>query len=123
MPALTGIRVRSSVYGLAAVDDRGRVMAHVVVGALGWEPGTRLAIREHCGLVIATEDSSGSAAVTGHGHLRLPAPVRRYCGLDAGCRVLLVADPSKGRVVMHPAAMVDAMITREYAAIFGGEAP
>jgi bifunctional DNA-binding transcriptional regulator/antitoxin component of YhaV-PrlF toxin-antitoxin module len=122
MPALAGVRERASVYGLAAVDDRGRVMAHLVVGALGWEPGTRLAIHERGGLVVVTADPSGTAAVTGQGHLRLPAPVRRYCGLDAGCRILLVGDPSKSRVVMHPAAMVDAMITREYAAIFGGEA-
>jgi hypothetical protein len=39
MAALIGSRVRSTVYGLAAVDARGRVADEVIMRALGWRAG------------------------------------------------------------------------------------
>jgi hypothetical protein len=58
------------VYGLAAVDCRGRVADRAVVHALGWTPGTRLDIRETRGLPVIRTDTHGVFSVTTQGHLR-----------------------------------------------------
>ncbi|WP_345535875.1 hypothetical protein [Phytohabitans rumicis] len=61
-------------------------------------------------------------AVTGLGHVRLPAVVRHRCDLAGGDRVLLAADRAQGRLVVHPPVMLDAMVDQLYAAVLGGEA-
>ena len=48
--------------------------------------------------------------------------MRHWCGLTPGARVLLVAEPDEGRLVIHPTASLDAMITRVYAEVLGGDA-
>jgi bifunctional DNA-binding transcriptional regulator/antitoxin component of YhaV-PrlF toxin-antitoxin module len=60
--------------------------------------------------------------VTPRGHLRLPAPVRHWCGLTPGSRVLLVAEPDESRLVIHPPTSLDEMIARHYADVLGGDA-
>jgi hypothetical protein len=121
LPRVQAARERSSVYGFAVVNDRGRIAAHPIVQALEWQPGTPLSIREHAGLVVVTVDPVGVCRLTGEGHVRLPVTIRRWCGLEPGCRVLLVADPDEGRLVVHPAAALDAMISRHHADVFGGD--
>jgi hypothetical protein len=121
LPRVPAARERSSVYGFAVVNDRGRIAAQPIVQALGWQPGTPLSIREQAGLVVVTADPSGGSRLTGEGHVRVPVTIRRWCGLEAGCRVLLVADPADARLVVHPAAALDAMISRHHADVFGGD--
>jgi hypothetical protein len=123
MPRLPAVRVRSSAYGFAVLNDRGRIAARSVLGVLGWVPGTRVVVRERGGLVVVTADGGGAARLTPEGHLRVPASARRWCGLRAGSEVLLVADPAEQRLVIHPAALLDAMVTVRHAEVFGGEAP
>jgi hypothetical protein len=118
---LASPRARSTVYGLAAIDDRGRVAEAMVIRALGWAAGTRLDVRETGGLVLVRADRHGVFSVTGRGHLRLPATVRHWCGLVPGDRVLLAADPADGLLVVHPLAALDAMITQLHASVLGGD--
>src|SRR5262245_8940612 len=122
MPPLAPLGDRSMVYGTAAMDCNGRVTDATVFGALGWAPGTRLSIREHGGLLLVTADRRGVFGTTGQGHLTLPATVRHWCGLVAGDRVLLAADPARGLLVVHPPAAVDAMIAQFHAGVLGGVA-
>jgi hypothetical protein len=98
------------VYGLAAMDCRGRLADRAVLAALGWVAGTRLDFRQTAGLLLVSTHPHGVFEVTGQGHLRLPAAVRRCCGLTAGDRVLLAADPTRGLLVVHPPAALDAMV-------------
>jgi hypothetical protein len=109
------------VYGFAVVNDRGRIAAQPVIQAMGWQPGTPLEIRDTAGLILIIADPDGASRVSGDGHLRLPAVVRHWCGLTPHSRVLLVAEPAEGRLVVHPAASLDAMVTQAHAAIFSGE--
>ncbi|WP_344140090.1 AbrB/MazE/SpoVT family DNA-binding domain-containing protein [Luedemannella flava] len=104
---------------IATADVRGRVSARVVLDALGWMAETRIAMREQCGLVVAIADVDGQAAVSALGRLQLPLPVRRRCRLDAGTRVLRVADPSRARLVLPPVASLEVMINCYYAEVFG----
>lgn len=111
----------SPVCGMAAIDCNGRLADAIVIPSLGWVAGTRLDIRVSGGLVLLAADPHAVFRVTRPGQVRLPATVRHWCGLVPGTRVLLVADA--GRLIVHPPAVLHAMITQFHATVFGGEAP
>jgi bifunctional DNA-binding transcriptional regulator/antitoxin component of YhaV-PrlF toxin-antitoxin module len=107
---------------MTAIDRDGRLAAVGVVAALGWRQGTRLDIRLRGGLVLITADPHAVFRVTRPGHVRLPATVRHWCRLSAGSRVLIVADPVAGRLVVYPPATLRTMITVFHAVALDGEA-
>ena len=117
-----GGRGGAAVYGVAAVDCRGRIADHVVMTALGWTPGMRWSLREDRGLVLVAADPRGVFSVTRQGHVRLPVAVRRWCALTPGDRVLLVADPEQGALAVFPPAALDAMVSQCHRGLFGGDA-
>lgn len=123
LPAVPAPRERGLVYGLAAVDARGRVADQAVLRALGWAPGTRLAIRETRCLLIIQTDARGVFKITRQGHLRLPAPVRHCSSLLPGDRVLLTAEPARGVLIVHPPAVIDDMIAHCHATRLDGDLP
>jgi hypothetical protein len=88
---------------------------------LGWRPGARLCAREQAGLIRFTADPAGTVTVTAHGQLRLPVGLRRWCHLEAGAQILIVADPLAGHLIIHPMPAVDVMVARQHADIFGGD--
>jgi hypothetical protein len=100
------------VYGLAAVDDRGRVADRVVLRSLGWAAGLRLGIHETAGVLAVTADPDGGYRITNQGNLRLPAALRHRCGLAPGDRVLLAADADRSRLVIYPPAALDHALAR-----------
>jgi hypothetical protein len=61
-------------------------------------------------------------AVTGQGHVRLPAVVRHWSALTAGDRVLLAADAAEGLLVVHPPTAPDLMVGQLHATVLGGDA-
>ncbi|MDT5024699.1 MAG: hypothetical protein QOE61_1125 [Micromonosporaceae bacterium] len=109
------------MYGLARLDDKGRVADHAIVRAMGWLPGVRLDIREAGGVILVRVSGQGVFTVTGQGHVRLPATVRRWCHLEPGDRVLLTAEPAEGLLVVHPPAALDTMLTRFHEQALGGD--
>lgn len=113
-------RTAGAVYGMASMDCRGRVADRFVLKAMAWKPGRRLEIRAVQGLLVVRALADGVFAITGQGHLRLSASVRRWCGLVAGDRVFLAGDPVKGQLVVHPPAALDAMIARSHAGLLDG---
>ncbi|GHG41760.1 MULTISPECIES: hypothetical protein [Amycolatopsis] len=115
LPVVPTPRTSTVVYGLAAVDCRGRVAHHAVITALGWLPGIRLDIHESCGLLVLRPDAQGVFSVTNEGHLRLPAAVRHCCGPIPGDRVLLAADPGRDVLIVHPPAVLDALLAPRHA--------
>lgn len=119
LPSLAVARSRTNVYGLVTLNSRGRIVDRLTMKVLHWTPGLRLSIREHRGLIVVAADEQGVFKVTREGHLRLPAVVRQWCGLVAGDRVLIVAEPECGRLVVHPPAKLDEMLTEAHDAAFG----
>ena len=107
LPSLVAGRTSTVVYGLAAVDDRGRVADRVVLRSLGWSAGLRLDIDETAGVLTVTADPGGGYQITNQGNLRLPASLRHRCGLVPGDRVLLAADPDRSRLAVYPPAALD----------------
>ncbi|HEX2262652.1 MAG TPA: AbrB/MazE/SpoVT family DNA-binding domain-containing protein [Pseudonocardiaceae bacterium] len=121
LSTLSTRRASSAVYGLAAVDCRGRVADRAVVSALGWASGTRLNIRESGGLLVIRTDAHGVFSVTNQGHLRLPATVRHCCGLVPGDRVFLAADPQRDLLIVHPPAALDDLFAQRHAGLLDGD--
>lgn len=121
LPPVPPPRTTTAVHGLAAVDRRGRIADRTVLHALGWQPGTRLAIRETHRLLLIQADAHGVFSVTNQGHLRLPASIRHHCSLVPGDRVLLAAAPDRGLLVVHPPAALDDMVAQQHANPLGGE--
>jgi hypothetical protein len=80
------------VYGLAAVDCRGRIADQAVLRALGWLPGTCVEIREARGLLVIHAEPRGVFCVT----VRLPKfhPCRSSSMLilvDDSCQAIVSA--------------------------------
>jgi hypothetical protein len=121
LPSLISPRTSTVVYGLSALDNRGRVADRVVMQALGWSAGLRLDIDETGGVLTAHTAPDGAYQVTNRGHLRLPAPLRHRCGLHAGDRVLLVAEPNRSRLAIYPPAALDNFLPQQPTATTGGE--
>lgn len=112
LPSFAPRRTNDVVYGLGSVDDRGRVAEVLCPRAMGWRPGVRLLVEAHAdGHLVVCADAAGGATLTRHGHLRLPPAVRRWCGLDAGDRVLLAASPAQARLVVYPPAVLDGLLS------------
>ncbi|WP_431908928.1 AbrB/MazE/SpoVT family DNA-binding domain-containing protein [Amycolatopsis thermoflava] len=106
---------------MAAVDCRGRVADRAALTALSWTPGTRLDIREARGLLLIRRDDHGVFNVTKQGHLRLPATVRHRCGLVPGDRVLLVTDPERDLLILHPPAALDDLLAQRHTEALSGD--
>ncbi|WP_240325221.1 AbrB/MazE/SpoVT family DNA-binding domain-containing protein [Amycolatopsis thermalba] len=106
---------------MAAVDCRGRVADRAVLTALSWTPGSRLDMREAHGLLLIRRDGHGMFKVTKEGHLRLPATVRHRCRLVAGDRVLLVTDPERDLLIVHPPAALDDLLAHRHTEVLDGD--
>jgi hypothetical protein len=120
LPTLISPRTSTVVYGLSALDDRGRVADRVIMRALGWSAGLRLDIGETAGVLTAHTTPDGAYQVTTQGHLRLPAPLRHRCGLHTGDRVLLAAEPDRSRLAIYPPAALDTLLPQQSTATTGG---
>jgi bifunctional DNA-binding transcriptional regulator/antitoxin component of YhaV-PrlF toxin-antitoxin module len=114
-------RTTAVVYGLSALDDRGRLADRTIMQVLGWSAGLRLHIEETRGLLVIRSHEQGEFHVTGQGHLRVPAPLRHRCGLQTGDRALLTADPRRDQLVVYPPAALDALIVQRTADLMDGE--
>lgn len=113
----------SAVYGMGRVDASGRVAERAVIGALGWQPGDRLAMSLIHGSVLVRPDAAGVFVLSGRPYVVLPAAVRLRCGVRVGDQVLLAARPDRGVLLVHPLAVLEAMLAEHHAALLGGERP
>lgn len=112
-------RVGTGIYGLSRLDIGGRIADRAIMAALGWTPGVRLDIRVTGGLIAVVADARGIFRVTTQRFLHLPVAARRWCELAAGERVLLAAYPQGGLLVVHPPAVLDAVVDRVHAELLG----
>lgn len=88
---------------------------------LGWCPGDLLQITVVDGAVVVHPHPAGVFVVPPRPYLVLHALVRRRCGIHAGDRLLLAADPGHGVLVVHPLAALDALLVAHHTSLAGGE--
>jgi bifunctional DNA-binding transcriptional regulator/antitoxin component of YhaV-PrlF toxin-antitoxin module len=62
------------------------------------------------GDVILVAAASSATSITAQGHLRLPLAVRRRCRISAGTRLLVVARPDSGTLVVCTMSAVHEMV-------------
>jgi bifunctional DNA-binding transcriptional regulator/antitoxin component of YhaV-PrlF toxin-antitoxin module len=108
-------------YGLARIDASGRISERPLLQLLGWRPGDRLVLTVLGRAVVVSSDPSGIVTVGARLSLVLPAPARRRCGIAAGDRILLAADPNHGVLVVHPLSTLDSLITSHHSTLLGGD--
>ncbi|MGW0894305.1 hypothetical protein [Saccharopolyspora sp. NPDC002578] len=123
VPDLAAVRSGSpTVYRIAAVDERGRIAERAVIQALGWSPGQRVRfdLLSATALVVRPE-AAGLFGLTRRGHIPLPVPVRRWCGVQAGDRVLLAASVQRGLLAIYTMSALESMINEFPLPPDGGE--
>lgn len=108
-------------YAVATLDRGGRLSARAAVRALGWPAGQRLDIRIAHDLLVVSADDEASVRLSAGGQVRISARLRRWCGLHAGERVLLAADPRRQRLVIHLPAALDAVLSTWHARVVDGD--
>ncbi len=123
MPALAAHAAGGMRYGLATVDLHGRVADRALLGTLGWIHGQRVTLTVVIESIRAVADPHGAVRIGSTGHLRLPAGLRRRCGLTTGDRVLLVVDHDTRVLVLHPPAALDALLGGHHATVLGETTP
>lgn len=112
----------AAVYGMAALDDRGRITDQVVLRALGWDPGTRIDVDVSGGVAVVAARSEGTGRVVAAGRFRLSAAVRHQLRVGPGDRVLLAAHPLASRLVICPPVALDALLPSAEPLVSGGPA-
>ncbi|MFD0576209.1 AbrB/MazE/SpoVT family DNA-binding domain-containing protein [Dactylosporangium darangshiense] len=93
-------------------------MDSALIRTLGWTTATRLRIQTCVDLIVVLADRHGVFRLGPPGYLRLPATARHWCGLRAGDRLLLAADPANSLLVVHPPAVLEEMVAGLHAARF-----
>ncbi|MEV0809453.1 hypothetical protein [Micromonospora sp. NPDC050200] len=111
-----------TVYALSAVDKSGRVADRSILRVLGWVPGTRLDIREHAGIIVASATTMVSTASV----IVVICICRWRCVGGAAWRpgTASCSPPTVAVVlVAHPLAVLDRLLAGVHVAMAGGEAP
>ncbi|MEU3768652.1 hypothetical protein AB0E55_26650 [Amycolatopsis keratiniphila] len=102
---------------IAVLDAGGRLQDRGAVAALGWSVGDRLLITLVQTSVVIHRRADGVFVMPRKPYVCLPATVRRACGVNAGARMLLVADAEHDVLVVHPEPAVQAMLRTFHAAL------
>lgn len=123
VPELPSRSASHLVYGLAVLDRYGRLAERALLHALGWTRAQALDFAVVRGSVLVVPAAAARSKIGADLYFRVPVGVRRACRLEAGDRVLLVADPVAGQLVLHPPVALDALLTAHHAAMTVGIVP
>lgn len=111
----------ATMYRIASLDGRGRVSDLAVIQALGWSRRQRVEMSISMGAILVRDHPDGTWRLTGQGHVRVPSPIRHWCDLNPGDRVLLAADPARDVLIVHTMADLDALLTARHTALLAGD--
>jgi bifunctional DNA-binding transcriptional regulator/antitoxin component of YhaV-PrlF toxin-antitoxin module len=109
------------VFDVACLDSSGRLSSRRLVRALGWRAGQRVDVAVVGPRIVVTASITGRTTVTGRGEVSVPAPSRVLSGIGPDERVLLTADPTRGVMVLHPAAWVARLLAAQPTDMPGGD--
>lgn len=118
---LTRLRQDSSLeYAIASIDGSGRIADIGIVNSMGWKVGDGLELALQNGGVLIQRSTNSTTALAEKRRLAVPVGIRRSCGIRTGDRVLLVAAPEFGFVLIHTMATLDAMVVNHHASMVAG---
>lgn len=108
MPGKHKNRRQGRRYAVVMLDSDGRLTDQQLFSQLGWTPGTRVDIGVGDGHeIVVRRDDQGISRLTARNMVLIPAPLRHWCGYNAGDPVLVVAVPSMSAVVLHSLETLD----------------
>jgi hypothetical protein len=110
----------SLLVGVAVVDRSGRVRDRVLITGLGWSAGDRLHCAVHPTALVLTLSPDGGYSIDGRDQVFIPAGARAVFGIGAGDRVVLVAVPESGTLIVHPSSVIQDVLWDYYASLPGG---
>lgn len=128
MPVLTArvqlpavVNAAELLLGMAVPSRCGRVAAQHILRALGWQPGHRLDIQPHQGVLVIASADDGRHRVGSRGALPLPASIRRMCPIGHDAPVLLAALVAHDLIVVHPVGAVARLLADLHVQVAGGD--
>ncbi|MFI7123041.1 hypothetical protein [Amycolatopsis sp. NPDC049868] len=107
------------LIGAVRIDRTGRVNERLLLRALGWNPGRRLALDTLHGLIVIAPEPSGPHAIDARGALTLPAAARHLCGIEPDRPLVLAASIREQLLIVHPGTTVAHLLTGHYRDITG----
>lgn len=120
MPVLPLVASASSLLvGMAAIDHSGRLRDKVLMSALGWRPGDRHSVDVSGRMAVLRLDPAGRFVIDSRGQVFLPAALRTLFSVGTGDRVVLVAAPGSGVLIVHSVAVVAELLAEFYAQAAG----
>jgi hypothetical protein len=102
------------MIGVAAVSHSGRVRDQVLLDALGWSPGDRLRLTVLDSTLLLHRHPEGTQVINTRGQVFLPASTRALLRIADNDRVALVAAPRQGLLMVHPCAVIGALLAGFY---------
>jgi bifunctional DNA-binding transcriptional regulator/antitoxin component of YhaV-PrlF toxin-antitoxin module len=99
---------------IAQLDGSGRLSARGLLRDLGWNPGHRLDLTVVGDIVIAGSSPTGRHCIGARGDLAIPGSARMLLGLEPGHRVVVVSAPRQGVLLVHPHALIAALLASYY---------
>ena len=112
---------RPMLYGMATLDRGGRIGDRRIMRALGWRPDEHLDVTLVDEVMLIRPHHDGRFRVPPGLLAVIPAPVRHWCALSPGDRVLLAADLERGVLVVHTTTTLDRLVLAHHATVFGGD--
>jgi hypothetical protein len=96
-------------------DRAGRLADRSSVRCMGWAPHTSVSFDLRDDMIAVVRATGSTSSITTQGHLRLPVAIRRRSRINAGSRLLVVAWPRRGTLVLCTSHYVENMLlTRMY---------
>lgn len=102
------------LLAVSRLDHSGRVGDHVLLTALGWNPGDRHDIHRTPHGAELYRSPAGRFRIDSRGNVFVPAATRKLLGLRSGDRVVLVALPRIGTLHLHSVGVVTSLLANLY---------
>jgi hypothetical protein len=110
LPALPGPARKPHTRGvITAIDRDGRLGDRSPLTFMGWSTRRRLDFAIELGPIVVVRDG-GDFPINPQGRMRLPLSVRRRCRIATRDRVLVLAMPQCGELLVIPMGMLDQMV-------------
>lgn len=114
MPRESEMPRASAHLAMTAMDGRGRLADRALVQLLNWTPRQQIWLTVHQSAIVARADECTGTltSIDSQGFLRLPAQVRAFARLEAGDRVLILAEcKHQGLALFLPSVVREALLS------------
>lgn len=126
LPALSrldNLNPAALLVSTSRMDRSGRIHERILLSQLGWHPGTRVDIDTLHNMIVIAAIPTGHHTIDHRGAIKLPASLRRLCGIDHGPPLVIAAAMSEQVMVVHPTATITHMLTAHYTHVIQTEYP